>query len=125
MCGLRRDGAEEQIGSSCFSRPIKLRVNLAPHMMEEGANPLEKNFAAAGSYLLKNMGGELLHQADYYFSHQWKKRSQKKSFPRSQKNIIERLRMRTLSHPEMHIQLFRLEQKDTSNHFPSNFVLSS
>ena len=68
MCGLRRDGAEEQIGSSCFSRPIKLRVNLAPHMMEEGANPLEKNFAAAGSYLLKNMGGIITSSGLLLFS---------------------------------------------------------
>ena len=44
--------------------------------------------------------------------------------PKVAENIIESLRMQTLSHA-MHIQLFRLEQKDTSNRFPSNFVLSS
>ena len=46
VCGLWRDGAQEQIGSSCCSRNIKLRVNLAPpHMMEEG----EKEFRQHGA----------------------------------------------------------------------------
>ena len=123
LCAVSGGTAQEQIGSSCFSRPIKLRVNLAPQMMEEGATPLEKNFAAA-SYLPENV--ELLHQADYYFSHQRKKKSQKKSLSRSKEKTKISLRAcacRPCPHA-MHIQLFRLQQKDTSNHFPSNFVLS-
>ena len=83
LCAVSGGTAQEQIGSSCFSRPIKLRVNLAPHMMEVRAT-MEKNFASRELFAEEH-GGELLHQADYYFSHQCKKWSQKKSLPRSRK----------------------------------------
>lgn len=55
---------QEQIGSSCFSRAIKLRVNLAPHMMEEGA----KRISPAGSYLQKNMEGIITSSGLLLFS---------------------------------------------------------
>ena len=83
LCAVSGGTAQEQIGSSCFSRPIKLRVNLAPHMMEVRAT-MEKNFASRELFAEEH-GGELLHQADYYFSHQCKNWSQKKSLPRSRK----------------------------------------
>ena len=62
LCAVSGGTAQEQIGSSCFSRPIKLRVNLAPHMMEVRAT-MEKNFASrelfaeehGGNYYIKRI----------------------------------------------------------------------
>ena len=64
-------------------RPIKLRVNLAPQMIEGGASPVEKNFR--GRFLPFFMFAhlkekiELLHQADYYFSHPIARRQERKA----------------------------------------------
>ena len=65
-------------------RPIKLRVNLAPQMIEGGASPVEKNFRGSCfclffmfAHLKEKM--ELLHQADYYFSHPIARRQERKA----------------------------------------------
>ena len=64
-------------------RPIKLRVNLAPQMIEGGASPVEKNFRGRFlpffmfAHLKEKM--ELLHQADYYFSHPIARRQERKA----------------------------------------------
>ena len=70
----------------------------------------------------KNMEGIITSSGLLLFSSVQELESEEKP-PKVAENIIESLRMQTLSHA-MHIQLFRLEQKDTSNRFPSNFVLS-
>ena len=136
-------------------RPIKLRVNLAPLIIAVGASPLKKNLAngekyieqlwqihittlinialliitAGASPLKKNSSSKLFAQLGglgiitssrlLLFSSYCKKTREESCQGRG-KNIMQTF----LSHA-MHIQLFRLQKKRTSNHFPSNFLLSS
>ena len=78
------------------------------------------------SYLLNSEDWVLLHQADYYFSHLRKRRARKscQGHRGKDRNIVEgELAPHADLIHAMHIQLFRLQQKHTSNHFLSNSVL--
>ena len=105
-------------------RPIKLRVNLAPQMIEGGASPVEKNFRGRFlpffmfAHLKEKM--ELLHQADYYFSPPIARRRERKAT-----KVAEKISCRP-SYPTRCIFSYSdYKKKHTSNHFPSNFLLSS
>ena len=105
-------------------RPIKLRVNLAPQMIEGGASPVEKNFRGSCFCLFfvcpsQGKDGIITSSRLLLFSSYCKKTREESCQGRG-KNIMQTF----LSHA-MHIQLFRLQKKHTSNHFPSNFLLSS
>ena len=99
-------------------------TNLALLIIAAGASPLKRITPA--SYLPNSEDGVLLHQADYYFSHLRKRRARKscQGHRRKDQNIVEgELAPHADLIHAMHIQLFRLQQKHTSNHFLSNSVL--
>ena len=122
LCAVSGGTAQEQIGSSCFSRPIKLRVNLAPQMIEGGATPVEKNFEQAicprrWNYYIKRIITFLISA---------RRRARRKASQGRGKTKISLRACACRPCPMRCIFSYSdYNKKDTSNHFPFNFVLSS
>ena len=125
MCGLRQlAGAGTNWKFLLSPRPIKLRVNLAPLIIAAGASPFKKNFF---SKLFAQLGGRGIITSSGLLLFSSAQKKSKKILSRSSwkdRNIVEgELAPHADLIHAMHIQLFRLQQKHTSNHFLSNSVL--
>ena len=125
MCGLRQlAGAGTNWKFLLSPRPIKLRVNLALLIIAAGASPLKKN---SSSKLFAQLGGRGIITSSGLLLFSSAQKKSKKILSRSSwkdRNIVEgELAPHADLIHAMHIQLFRLQQKHTSNHFLFNSVL--